>query len=435
MERSDLHDYQEVAIDFALANRKCALFLDLGLGKTVSTLTIISELYEVERVLIIAPKRVVQTVWKQESKKWDHLDSLDIGICSGTAEERKRTIFNHHHITLISRDNLVWLNKLLPNWPYSMVVIDESSSFKAQGTQRFKAIKKRLGHISHMVLLSGTPTPNGYLDLWSQMYLLDGGKRLCKTMTQYKSKYFDVDYSGFKWTLKDGAEKKILEAVSDICLSMSAKDHIGEIDTVYSNVDVILTNKERAQYKELTDEYVLELEEDTIVVDNAAILGNKLLQLANGNMYTEDSVVNIHKHKLNALIEIVESTDENILLAYNFKSDLALILEQFPDAVVIGSDPSVVEKWNNGEIKLLVASPVSAGHGLNLQFGGSIIVWYGLNWSLELYQQFNARLKRQGQQNIVRIMHIVAEDTIDHKVLRVLKGKGATQDKLLEALK
>ena len=442
--KSQMHDYQHRAVNFILEKKKAALFLSMGCGKTVSSLTAIVDLLDsmsVNKILIVCPLRVANTVWHTEAENWQHTKDLKIKICTGSEKNRRAQLHKSADIYIINRENVEWLVTLYgKKWPFDCVIIDESSSFKSPSSRRFKALKKTVSLTEYCVLLTGTPSPNGLLDLWSQFYLLDAGQRLGKSMTAYKQRFFESDYMGFKFTPRKGASDNIYSLISDITLSMQAEDYITLPDRIDSSVLVELPPAKLKEYKDFERESILELDDDSDDVEavNAAVLGNKLLQFANGAIYTDDigSWHELHKVKLEALNDIIEdNAGENILIAYNYKTDLERLKKKFPHAVVMDKEGEAVARWNNNEIKLLLAHPASAGHGLNLQKGGSLIVWFSLVWSLELYQQFNARLHRQGQTKPCRVVHIISNQTIDEKVLTVLSDKNAVQNNLLIALK
>lgn len=443
LSRSNLHDYQRKAVDFIIERQRCALFLGLGLGKSTTSLTAASDLLDaciVNKVLVIGPLRVAQSVWKQEARNWEHLQHLRVEVATGTERNRIEALSRTADVYTINRENIPWLvNFYGKKWPFDMVIVDESSSFKNAGSQRFKAMKKILPLTDYMVLLTGTPSPNGLLDLWAQMYLIDKGESLGRTMTAYKQRFFESDFMGYNYTIRKGHDKIIHGLIEDKVLSMSAEDYLQMPDRIDLIEHVHLPHKVQAQYEELEKTLLTELETgDEVEALSAAALANKLLQFCNGCAYhgEEGEWAGLHDTKLDALQEIQErDPNENLLVAYNYKTDLIRLQERFPEAVVLDKDPKTIERWNGGEIKMLLAHPASAGHGLNLQKGGSVIVWFGLNWSLELYQQFNGRLHRQGQQNPVRIIHIVAYGCLDERVMSVLKDKDAVQGKLLDALK
>lgn len=437
------HDYQKVAIDFALQNQSSGLFLDMGLGKTVITLTVIEELknnyLEELKVLVIAPKRVAEDTWTTEYEKWDHLKNLKVVKVIGNSKQRKAALEKEADIYIITRDNIAWLVDFLgKDWDFNTVIIDELSSFKNHQSKRFKALRKVRPFINRIIGLTGTPAPNGYMDLWAQIYLLDRGERLGKTITDYRRRYFNTLYRhGYnEYELRPGAKDKIDEVIKDLCISMKAKDYLKLKEPLYINRIAKLDEKEYKLYKDMERDAVLELADENITALSAAAVTNKLLQLANGAVYTdEQEVIEIHNKKLEVLEELIEEANgEPVLVFYNFQHDKERILERFKDTRVLDTDQDIKD-WNNKKIKVLLAHPASAGHGLNLQEGGSIIIWFGLTWSLELYQQANARLNRQGQKETVRIYHIIAEKTIDERVLEVLKGKNTRQEELLRKLK
>lgn len=437
------HDYQKVAIDFALQNQSSGLFLDMGLGKTVITLTVIEELknnyLEELKVLVIAPKRVAEDTWTTEYEKWDHLKNLKVVKVIGNSKQRKAALEKEADIYIITRDNIAWLVDFLgKDWDFNTVIIDELSSFKNHQSKRFKALRKVRPFINRIIGLTGTPAPNGYEDLWSQIYLLDRGERLGKTISEYRRKYFNTLYRhGYnEYELKEGAKEQIDGILKDLCISMKAKDYLKLKEPLRINRIAKLDEKEYKLYKDMERDAVLELEDENITALSAAAVSNKLLQLANGAIYTnEKEIIHIHDKKLEVLEELIEEAKgEPVLVFYNFKHDKERILERFKDTRVLDTDQDIKD-WNNKKIKVLLAHPASAGHGLNLQEGGSIIIWFGLTWSLELYQQANARLNRQGQKETVRIYHIIAEKTIDERVLEVLKGKNTRQEELLRKLK
>jgi len=429
-------------IDFIYNTPKCAVWAGLGLGKTVTTLTAITDLldsFSVSKVLIIAPLRVANSVWHTESKRWTHTKDLTFSIVTGSEKERISALFKSADIYVINRENVQWLvEHYKTKWPYDLVVIDESSSFKSASSQRFKALKKVRTLTDRMVQLTGTPSPNGLIDVWSQMFLLDGGERLGKTMSAYKMRFFEAGYNGYSFKPVKNADKIIHKLIDDIVISLNVDDYLEMPERIDTVMRVNIPPARLAEYKQLEREFLIQINDAEIVAYNAATLAGKLLQYCNGAMYTDElkNWTEIHTAKLDALDEILEDNqDENLLIAYNYKTDLIRLKARYPDAVVLDNDPDIITRWNNGQIKILLAHPASAGHGLNLQHGGSIIVWFGLNWSLELYQQFNGRLHRQGQTKPVRIVHIVADGCIDDKVMRAIENKAQTQDELLNALK
>lgn len=402
------------------------------------------EWFEVSRVLVIAPKRVAEDTWSRESEKWDHLQHLTISKILGSEKQRTAGMKADADLYVVNRENVKWLVercRLEKQWPYDMVVIDELSSFKSNQSQRFKALKTVMPLVQRVVGLTGTPTPNGYMDLWPEIYLLDGGQRLGKTIGGYRERYFSPGmrngYTVFNWILKDGADKAIQKKIEDICVSMKAEEYLSMPELIDNRVEVSLSASEMKVYKQLEKEKVLELSEDNAVVaPTAAAIANKLLQLANGSVYDNSGqVVRIHERKLDALEEILDCNQEPVLVFYNFRHDLEALQERFKDLHPRILDNSRdIEEWNTGKIRLLLAHPASVGHGLNIQAGGHIIVWYGLTWSLELYQQANARLYRQGQKHAVIIHHLITRGSIDEDVMKVLAGKGDMQAALMEAI-
>ena len=441
--RSDLHTYQLRAVDFIQQRKRCALWLDMGLGKSVTTLTAAADLldsFAISRVLVIAPLRVANSVWKQEAALWEHLRHLKVQVCTGSEKARLSALQSQADIYVINRENVPWLvGQYGKRWPFDCVVIDEASSFKNASSQRFKALRKTLPDTEYMVLLTGTPSPNGLLDLWAQIYLIDFGNTLGRTMTAYKQRFFEQDYMGYKFTPRTGSADKIHALLRPHVLSMSAADYLQLPDRIDLVERVTLPPDALQAYRDFEKTLLAELPNgDEVEAMSAAVLANKLLQFSNGAMYTDDlgNWSEIHDAKLDALADLIEQNpSENILLAYNYKTDLVRLQKRFPQARVLDKDPDTVRAWNDGDIQLLLAHPASAGHGLNLQRGGSLIIWFGLNWSLELYQQFNARLHRQGQDKPVRIVHLIADGCIDERVMGVLSDKDAMQSALLQALK
>lgn len=426
----------------------CGLLLDMGLGKTVSTLTAVQDLLmleDIKRVLVIAPKRVAEDTWSTECEKWDHLNNLTISKILGTLKQRQTSIEIEADIYVINRENVTWLvNNYYNNWKWDCLVIDEFSSFKSSKSQRFRSLKKVIGRFKRVIGLTGTPAPNNLIDLWPQIYLLDQGKRLGRTLTSYRETYFtpgrSKGYVVFDYRIKPGAEEEIYKRISDICISMKAKDYLKLPDVIYNEVQVEIPESNKALYKELKKDLIIELDNSDIIASNAAVLSNKLLQMANGAIYDEDkNIVEIHDEKLKKLLDIIEAANGNpVLVFYTFKHDLKRI-QDFLQAEKINSESiggsDCIKRWNEGKIQVLLCHPASAGHGLNLQYGGHIMVWFGLTWSLELYQQANARLYRQGQKEVVTIHHIISKDTIDEDVMAALKNKEINQDRLIEAVK
>ncbi len=436
--------YQQRAIDIIESHPFYGLFLDMGLGKTVITLTAIESLiyeqFEVSKVLIIAPKRVAESTWQDEANKWNHLSSLRFSTILGDAEQRAEAYNADADIYVINRENVEWLFKSFP-CKWDMLVVDESSSFKNPSSVRFKVLKRMLPHFRRRIILTGTPTSNTLMDLWSQMYILDLGERLEKTITSYRLKYFFPDkrnqYVIYSYKPSKGAQEFITHRISDICMSMKASDYLTLPKKVVNVVPVILPDEAKQMYKQMVIDQVVGLgDSEQITALQAATVSNKLLQISNGSVYTDDGGVKIvHKEKVHVLEEIIdESGGQPVLVFYGFRHDVQAIKEEIPDAVELDGKETL-DAWNAGKIRVLLAHPASAGYGLNMQSGGHIVVWYGLTWSLEQYQQANARLYRQGQDKPVIIHHIVAKSTIDEKVLQALRMKKKGQDALLDAVK
>lgn len=442
------HNYQKFAIEKVVENEACGLFLDMGLGKTIITLTAVDELmnncFEVNKVLVIAPLRVAKMTWSSEIEKWDHLKGLKISKVLGPEKKRLEALEADADIYIINRENTEWLvNHYGRAWPFDMVVIDELSSFKSNKSRRFKALRKVRPLIKRIVGLTGTPTPNGLIDLWPQMYLLDRGKRLGKTITGYRSEYFIPGQKNwqtgvvYNYNIKPGAEKEIYQKISDICVSMKAEDYLEVPELLELPIKVELEPKAYRYYKQLERDLLLPISDtEDIEAITAATLSNKLLQMANGAVYDENKKVHlIHDEKIKALEELIEAANgKPVIVYYNYKHDLERIKEYFKDVRTLETEEDI-QDWNSGKIQILALHPASAGHGLNLQQGGNIIIWFGLNWSLELYQQANARLHRQGQMNKVKVYLLVAKDTIDEDVVQAIQNKAKGQDELLRAVK
>lgn len=440
------HDYQKRAIALTVEKPSIGLLLEMGLGKTVITMTAIQELmydcFEVSSVLIIAPKRVAEDTWTREHEKWDHLKDLRISKVLGTEQQRLSALAADADIYVIGRDNVKWLVETYQRrkkWPFDMIVVDELSSFKNPQAQRFRALRKVLPHTKRVVGLTGTPSPNGLMDLWAEIYLLDRGERLGGTIGAYREAYFRPGarngYTTYKWEPIRGAQETIEKKISDICISMSAADYLQLPKRIDNVIPVKLSTSEMAAYKRMEEEQLLQIDDEDIAALNAAAVMGKLLQIANGSVYSVDNVpVKIHEAKLEALSEIVDTTDSPVLVFYSYKHDLAAIQGKIPEARTLETEKDIAD-WNAGKIKVLLAHPASVGYGLNLQEGGHTIVWYGLTWSLELYQQANARLHRQGQEKPVIIHHLIATGTVDEQVMRALQSKDVTQASLMRALK
>lgn len=437
------HDYQKYAIEYIKSHPITALFLDMGLGKTVTTLTAIRDLmydaFEVKRVLVVAPLRVARDTWPDELRKWNHLKELTCSVVVGTVAERRRALQQDADIYIVNRENLAWLyeNSRLD---FDMVVLDELSSFKNHQSKRFRAMKAMRPKVKRIVGLTGTPTGNGLMDLWAEFRILDMGERLGRYISQYRNLYFKPDKRNgmvvYSYKPLPGAEEAIYHQISDITMSMKATDYLEMPELVSVTKEVRLSETEKKRYDELKKSLVLELPGGEVTSANAASLTLKLSQMANGAIYTDDkNVVNIHDRKLEALEDLVESANgKSVLVAYWFKHDKDRIRERMEAREL--KEPQDFADWNAGKIPVALIHPASAGHGLNLQKGGSILIWFGLTWSLELYQQTNARLWRQGQADkTVIIQHIVAKDTIDERILNVLKHKDGTQAALIDAVK
>lgn len=442
------YDYQAYAINKIIDNKRFGLFLDMGLGKTVSTLTAIDELkynyLDVDKVLVIAPKRVAEDTWAQEVEKWTHLSHLDVSLVLGTPKQREQALEKDADIYVTNKENTKWIcERYKKSWPFDMVVIDELSTFKNSDSQRFKVLKKKWPLFNRFVGLTGTPAPKNIMDLWAQMYLIDGGERLGKFKTHFRQKYFypthQISDNVFNWELKDGSKDEIYSKISDVTVSMESKDYLKMPERIDTVQEAKLSKKERALYDELEQNMVIENDiddEKDIAALNSASLSNKLLQMSNGAVYANDgTITHIHDRKLELLDEIVEeSQGQPILVMYNYKHDKDRLLERYSFAETLDSE-DYMERWNNGEIQMLITHPASAGHGLNLQYGGSIMVWFGLTWNLEYYEQANARLYRQGQKKTTVIHHLLTENSIDQKVYDSLKNKKLNQNELMNAVK
>lgn len=436
------HDYQRAALRFALNHPACGLFLPMGLGKTVVTLTAIYllmfEYLVVHKVLIIAPKRVAESTWQDEVSKWDGLSALKVSTVLGTARQREAALSRPADIYVTNRENVAWLVEYYRyRLPFDMLVIDESTSFKNPQAKRFKALKKVRSGFSRVILLTGTPSPNSLMDLWAQMYLIDGGRRLGRTITAYRARYFTPDRMNghivYSYKLLPHAADEIYDAISDVCLSLKGTVHI---PSIVNPIRIPLTEREMKLYRYFAREQVLAVGPEAITAANAAALTNKLLQLASGQIYDDGGgVVVVHDAKIQRLAEIVEeNAGLPILVFYNYLHERDRILSSFKGARTLDSVDDI-RAWNAGRIPMLLAHPASAGYGLNLQQGGHIIIWYSLTWSLEQYQQANARLCRQGQTDTVIIHQLIAKGTLDEAVAAALANKATGQDALLRALR
>ena len=439
------HEYQQYATDFIIKNPTAAVFLEMGLGKSVIALTAILELclerFEISRVLVIAPLRVARDTWPAEIQKWDHLKNLTYSVAVGTANERRAALRQKTFIHIINRENVQWLieDSGIP-WQYDMVVIDELSSFKSHQSKRFKSLMKARPGVRRMVGLTGTPSSNGLMDLWSEFRVLDMGKRLGRFITHYREQFFEPDRRNgmqvFSYRPRAGAEREIYRRIGDITISMRSADYLKMPECVMNTVPVKLDSTEYEVYEEMESKMVTELDGVEIDAVNAAALTGKLCQLANGAIYTPDgNTVFFHERKLDALEDLIEGANgKPVLVAYWYKHDLARIQERFKVRELKSSKD--INDWNAGKIPVAVIHPASAGHGLNLQAGGSTLIWFGLTWSLELYQQTNARLWRQGQQaETVVIHHIITRGTVDEDVMQSLSEKDRSQAALMRAVR
>ena len=444
------HEYQTYATDFILTHPISAILLSMGLGKSVITLTAIFDLcldsFLVRNVLIIAPLRVCSGVWPAEIHKWDHLKGLTYSLVVGTEAERRAALRQSASVHIINRENVQWLiqESGLP-FDYDMVVIDELSSFKSHQAKRFKSLMKVRPLVKRIVGLTGTPSSNGLMDLWAEFRLLDMGKRLGRFISHYRDEFFQPDKRNgqiiFSYKPKPGAEQRIYDRISDITISMRATDHLNMPVLVSSECMVSLSQEERKRYEDMKMDLVLQLPDGEVTAANAAALTGKLCQMANGAIYSDEGgTISLHDRKLDALEDLIEAAcGKPMLVAYWFKHDLARITERLeklhiPFSRLTSADS--IHRWNAGELPVSLIHPASAGHGLNLQAGGSCLVWFGLTWSLELYQQTNARLWRQGQNApTVVVQHIVAKGTIDERILKALSSKDSTQTALIDAVK
>lgn len=446
------HEYQKFCIQKILDIKKVGIWQDMGLGKTVTTLTAVKELkynrFQVCKVLVIAPKKVAEGTWTKEAAKWDHTKMLRVSPVLGSQAKRIRALNTPADLYVINRENVCWLVDYYRNaWPFDMVVIDESSSFKSHSAKRFKALAGISSRISRMVELTGTPSPNGLADLWSQVYLLDGGERLGKRYSQFRERYFQPDKRGadgmvYSYEAKPGTEESILAKISDICISMKAEDYLELPDLTYHEIPVELDKKSWKAYQDLERKMILELPEDDelISVTSAAALSNKLLQLANGAVYDEDRQVHeVHDCKIEAFLELVESLQgKPVLVFYNYQHDRERILKALAKSGLRIRELKTTQDeddWNAGRIDILLTHPASSAYGLNLQQGGNHVIWFGLTWNYELYTQANKRLHRQGQVNKVIIHHLVSTGTRDEDVMAALRRKDDVQNWVMESLK
>lgn len=437
------HNYQQFATDFILEHPISCLMLDMGLGKTVITLTALWQLaldsFDVSRILVIAPKRVAEDTWPKELSKWEHLSGLDATLVMGTQAEREAALRQQTFLYIINRENVSWLVANHP-WDFDMVVIDELSSFKSNQAQRFKAMKRVRPLVSRIVGLTGTPAPNSLLDLWPEMYLMDMGQRLGRFIGGFRDRFFTPDKRNreiiYSYKPREGAEEAIYGLISDICISMKAVDYLDMPELIMNRVEVSMDSREQKIYDDFQRDMVVSLQGEELDAVNAAALSGKLTQMANGAVYGENrKVLHIHDRKLDALEDLMEAANgKPLLVAYWYEHDLQRIKARFKNARCIDTIQDI-DDWNAGKIPLALIHPASAGHGLNLQEGGCTIVWFGLTWSLELYQQLNARLWRQGQKHTVVIHHIVTKGTHDEDVLQALDNKDTRQSALIDAVR
>ncbi|WP_289002317.1 DEAD/DEAH box helicase [uncultured Megasphaera sp.] len=443
------HPYQSYCIQQVLQKPAIGLFLDMGLGKTAITLTAVNELkygrFAVNHVLVVAPKKVAEATWQREAAKWDNLRHLRFSTVLGGERARIRALNTPADIYVINRENVVWLVEYYQNdWPFDMVVCDEFSSFKSHSAKRFKALAAIRPHIRRIVGLTGTPSPNGLMDLWSQVYLLDRGERLGRYYTHFRERYFEPGRRSrdviYEYDPKDGAQESVMKKIADICISMKASDYLQLPECVYDDVPVVLSPKAKKAYRELEMTMILALPEGDIDVTSAAALSNKLQQLANGAIYDEEHAVHVvHDCKLEAFMELVEKLNgQHALVFYNFQHDRDRLTEALAKTKLryrVYKNADDEQAWNDGQVDLLLAHPASTGYGLNLQQGGHHIIWFGLNWSLELYQQANKRLHRQGQEYPVIVHHLICEGTRDEDLADALTKKDAAQAFVLNSLK
>lgn len=448
------HNYQSFCIEYIKAHPVSALFLDMGLGKTVITLTAIRDLMldemAVSKALVIAPLRVARDTWPAEVEKWDHLKDLDISVIVGTAKERIAALNHPAMVYVLNRETVKWLVEYYEKnglrWDFDMVVIDELSSFKNHQSQRFKWLRKVRPFVRRFVGLTGTPTSNGLMDLWAEIGILDGGERLGRFIGRYREAYFKPGSMNpqtgvvFSYIPRPGAEKQIYGRISDITISMKALDYLDMPDYVSTQHYVEMSEPERKLYDQLKSDLIIPLEDGDIDAANAASLTGKLLQMANGAVYDENKEARvIHSRKLEMLEDLIEAANgQSVLIAYWFKHDRNRIIEHLTKAGYKPRDirdSDDIRDWNSGSIPVALIHPASAGHGLNIQSGGHILIWFGLTWSLELYQQTNARLWRQGQSNVVTVHHIICKDTVDEDVMAALEQKDVTQERLIAAVK
>lgn len=447
LNKSNLHNYQNKIVKHIKEKPGAGIFAEMGLGKTVSTLTAMVDILDdldCIKPLIIAPLMITKSVWHNEAKEWEHLKHLKFSIVTGTPKQREDALKAEADVYIINRENIVWLGEYYKSkFPFDFIVIDESSSFKNGTSKRFRMLRKilKLPIVKRTAILTGTPAPNGYIDLWSQIFILDRGERLGKNITMYRRSYFDPDYMGYNWTIKPGASELINERIKDVVISLKAKDYLELPEFIPTVINIPLTHKLDKEYVKFENDMIYNMEnrddDSPIVANTEAALTNKLMQFSSGAIYDEESNYHIiHDLKYDALDEIIEANpNEQILVAYNFKHEKERLKERYKNLEFMDKKMENVKRWNNKEIQLMALHPASAGHGLNIQkSNASIIVWLGFQWSLELYQQFNARLHRQGQRNNVRCFHL-AVGRVEYRLLRSLSSKDATQENIYAALK
>jgi len=444
------YPYQQYCIDRIIDTPKLALWLDMGLGKTVVTLTALQELkyyrFAFRKALVIAPKKVAESTWSAELKKWDHLNMLKMSVCIGSLTKRQKALDEVADVYVINRENVQWLvEKYGRKWPFDVVILDESSSFKNHQAKRFRALRTMLPHINRIIELTGTPSPHGLTDLWAQIYLLDGGQRLGRTVSVYRDLYFVPDRRSrnmiYSYAPKDGAPEAIYKALGDIAVSMKAEDYLTLPDMIIDDVPVRLDARAQNSYTSLERDMLLAVSDEEVVsATTSATLTGKLLQLCNGAVYDDDGKVRaVHRCKLEALEELVEQLNgQHAIIYYHFRHDLDRIMQTLKNSplnIRAYTGPEDADAWNGGEIDLLLAQPSSCGYGLNLQDGGHHVIWFGLTWSLEEYQQANKRLHRQGQKFPVIVHRLIVQGGLDEDVVSSLNGKEDVQESLLEALK
>ena len=445
------HKYQLTAINHVINVPKCGLFLDMGLGKTVSTLTAIKELkynrFQVNKVLIIAPKKVAEGTWSKEKDKWNHTKDFRVSLVLGSQQKRIKALSVNADLYIINRENIPWLVDYLRNdWYFDTVIIDESSSFKNSQSKRFKALKMVLSKINRLIELTGTPSPNGVEDLWAQIYLLDQGERLEKYITHFRNRYMEPNNRNrnqiFDYKVKEGVYDHIINKISDICISMKSEDYLELPDLSYNEIPVVLNDKARKDYDKMERDFVLEIEDaaEEITAVNAAALSNKLLQISNGAVYDSSGIyTEVHDAKIDSFLELVESLQgRSLLVFYNFQHDKERIKKALEKSNLEVRELKTVQDeddWNARKIDILLTHPASAAYGLNLQEGGNHVCWFGLTWNLEHYQQANKRLHRQGQKEKVIIHHLVTQGTRDEDVMRALDSKADVQEEIMQSLK